>query len=59
MPELKYADLDKPLIPKQENKVMEVFLRYAGIRPEPCYYRPPENKKVWDFNLPDKRNVNP
>lgn len=57
--DVKYADTEKPLIGRQENRVMEIFLRYAGLRPDPYFYKPNEERKFFEVYLPDKRNVNP
>jgi hypothetical protein len=54
----KFADLDKPLILRPDNRVIEVFLRYANLRPDPTFYKSGEGKqRVWEIHPPDKRNA--
>ena len=57
--DVKFADLEKPLIGRDQNRVMEVFLRYAGLRPDPYFYRPPDSYRFFELYLPNRGNVHP
>jgi|HubBroStandDraft_1064217.scaffolds.fasta_scaffold425539_2 hypothetical protein len=46
MRELKYGPSQTDTMPKQQNQVLEVFLRYSGLRPDPIKHVPRGRKGV-------------